>query len=156
MISKYINYHEGTHSETAVNKNIVNQPTVEILDAMRYVAANVFDKVREKLGALRVNCFYRCLELNKAVGGAPTSQHTKGEAIDISGLNGVKNSAIFNFIKENLEFDQLIAENITNGEPKWIHVSLKKGNNRNQILIAIPKKAGGWKYEPYTKGKVNE
>lgn len=156
-ISEFVSYNEATHSNTAVAKNLSNKPTEAIITTMQNTAKHVFDPVRKALGPLRVNCFYRAPEVNKAVGGAPTSQHTKGEAIDISGTGSIKNSEIFKFIKENLVFDQLIAENITNGEPSWIHVSYTSGNNRNQILVAIPKVPGkpGWRYEPYKKGLVN-
>lgn len=155
MISDYISYHEGTYSTTAVLEGIDNTPNLETLERMRYVAKNIFDKVRKELGALRANSFYRCPALNKAVRGAANSQHTLGEAIDIIGLNGVKNSQIFNHIKEHLEFDQLIAEEIVNGEPSWVHVSCVNGNNRNEILVAIKTGEKQWRYEPYKPGAVN-
>lgn len=151
-VSEFISYEEATRTSTGLD----NTPTVDILKKMTETGKAIFDPVRRALGAMRVNCFYRSPEVNKAVGGAPKSQHAKGEAIDMSGLNGLKNSAIFNHIKENLEFDQLIAENITNGEPKWIHCSWVAGNKRNQILVAIPKESGGWNYVEYKKGMVNE
>jgi hypothetical protein len=155
-ISQFVSYEEGTHSNTATAKKLDNTPPLNVLKAMCYVAKNVFDPTRRALGAMRVNCFYRSPEVNKAVGGANSSQHTKGEAIDISGIGALKTSAIFNHIKENLVFDQLIAENIAAGEPAWIHVSLKEGHNRGEILVATPKAAGGWTYKPYKKGLVNE
>ena len=151
-VSEFISYEEATHTSTGLD----NTPTVDILKKMTETGKAVFDPTRRALGAMRVNCFYRSPAVNKAVGGANNSQHVKGEAIDISGLNGLKNSEIFNFIKENLEFDQLIAENISNGEPKWVHVSWVLGNKRNEMLVAIPKKTGGWSYVPFKKGMVNE
>jgi len=156
-ISEFVTYKEGTHSNTAVANKLDNTPTPEILLKMQIAAKAIFDPTRKALGPMRVNCFYRAPEVNKAVGGAANSQHVKGEAIDISGLGDVKTSEIFKFIKENLTFDQLIAENITNGEPAWVHVSYTSGNNRNQILVAIPKVPGkpGWTYQPYKKGVVN-
>jgi len=155
-ISEFVTYEEGTHSNTAVSHHLDNTPPLNVLKAMCYVAKNVFDPTRKALGAMRVNCFYRSPEVNKAVGGANNSQHTKGEAIDISGIGALKTSAIFNHIKENLVFDQLIAENIASGEPSWIHVSLRDGHNRGEVLIAIPRAGGGWTYQPYKKDIVNE
>ena len=155
-ISEFISYEEGTHSNTAILRNLENTPSAEVLNAMRYIGKNIFDQTRKALGPMRVNCFYRSPSVNKAVGGANNSQHTKGEAIDISGIGALKTSAIFHHIKENLVFDQLIAENITAGEPSWVHVSLRNGDNRGEILVAVPKAKGGWTYKPYKKGLVNE
>jgi uncharacterized protein YcbK (DUF882 family) len=136
MISQYISYTEATISQTAVRNKIDNTPNKEELDAMKHVASQVFDKVREHFGKpLKVSSFFRCSKLNKAVGGSSTSQHMKGEAIDIQGLSGIKNSEIFDYIKNNLEYDQLIWEFGNSKEPAWVHVSLKlKGKNRKQIL----------------------
>jgi len=96
------------------------------------VGIRVFDVVREHFKTpLRVSSFYRSPILNKAVGGAPFSQHVKGQAIDIQGTGKVTNKMIFDFIKENLDFDQLINE----FNYSWVHVSyVSKEKNRKQIL----------------------
>lgn len=134
-ISKYITLAEATTSQTAVRKNIPNIPNEKELENMKYVAVNVFDKVREHFGKpIRVSSFFRCLRLNNAVGGSSTSQHVKGMAIDMQGTNGLTNSEIFHYIKDNLEFDQLIWEYGTKKEPAWVHVSLSRGENRKQVL----------------------
>jgi hypothetical protein len=86
---------------------------------------------------LKVSSFYRCPALNKAVGGSATSQHVKGEAIDIQCIpgTGVTNAMIYNYILKNLEFDQLIWEFGNDKEPAWVHVSLKLvGVNRKQTI----------------------
>lgn len=150
-LSKYVTLEEATKSQTAVRLGIENKPSPAEIERMKYVASNVFDKVREWMGRpLGVSSFYRCESLNKAIGGSPTSQHRKGEAIDIDAdIYGGSNRMIFNFIKDNLEFDQLIGEGVKpDGDFQWVHVSLKKKGNRREILIAtFPD--GKVKYEKY-------
>lgn len=132
-ISKYISYQEATTSQTAVRKGIKNEPGDNELLAMQLVGIRVFDVVREHFKTpLRVSSFYRSPELNSAIGGSSrTSQHVKGQAIDIQGTGKVTNKMIFDFIKENLDFDQLINE----FNYSWVHVSyVSKEKNRKQIL----------------------
>ena len=134
-ISKYISYQEATTSQTAVRKGIKNEPGDNELLAMQLVGIRVFDVVREHFKTpLRVSSFYRSPELNKAVGGSRTSQHVKGQAIDIQGTGKVTNKMIFDFIKENLDFSQLIWEYGTDKNPAWVHVSYDKDNLKKQIL----------------------
>lgn len=123
---------ELSRSNTATSRGIDNAPTPEIESKMQDLIDYVLNPVRKWYGApIYVNSGYRCPELNKAVGGAPTSQHQKGEAADIDTRNHENNVKIFNWIKDNLVYDQLIWEN--NGA--WIHVSYKKdGKNRMQVL----------------------
>ena len=141
-ISKYIGYKEATRTDV---RNVKNVPNADQLSAMRYVASRVFDPVREYVGgALFVSSFFRSQIVNKAIGGSLSSQHCKGEAIDIDCDvygNGT-NKEVFEYIKENLPFDQLIWEFGDNDNPDWVHVSLRRDNkNRKQILRAI--KNGG-------------
>lgn len=136
-ISEYISYSEATKSQTATRKKIDNTPTPEALERMKHVGKEVFDKVREHFGIpLTVSSFYRGPKLNAAVGGSKTSQHMTGEAIDIDADgSSISNKEVFNYIKDNLEFDQLIWEFGDSKNPAWVHVSLKKnGKNRKQIL----------------------
>lgn len=132
-ISKYISYQEATTSQTAVRKGIKNEPGDNELLAMQLVGIRVFDVIREHFKTpLRVSSFYRSPELNSAIGGSSrTSQHVKGQAIDIQGTGKVTNKMIFDYIKENLDFDQLINEY----NYSWVHVSyVSKEKNRKQIL----------------------
>lgn len=146
-ISKFITYKEATHSATADRNNIENVPNEEQLTAMKLVAEEVFEKVREHFGVpIGVNSFFRCLKLNKVLNGSKTSQHMDGEAIDMDGI-GVDNVHIFNYIKDNLEFDQLIWEYGTDENPAWVHVSFSSKKNRKKILRAV--KGEGCK--PYKK-----
>lgn len=133
-LTRNISLEELTTSQTATRLKINNTPTPEIIENLKVVATQV-QKVRDHFGKpLIISSGYRSEKLNSAIGGARNSQHTKGEAIDIQSTNGYTNADIFNYIKNNLDFDQLIWEYGTRKEPKWVHISYKKSGNRKQIL----------------------
>jgi zinc D-Ala-D-Ala carboxypeptidase len=139
MISKNISYKEATHSTIAKRLGIDNTPNAEQMSNMRYVAESVFQPVREHFNCpIYVSSFFRSKKLNKAAKGSSSSTHMKGEAMDLDAdvFGKVTNAQIFHYIKDNLEFDQLIWEFGTDDNPAWVHVSLSKNNNRNQILVA--------------------
>ena len=151
MISKNISYKEATHSTTAKRLGIDNTPNTEQMSNMRYVAENVFQPIREHFGVpIYISSFYRSEALNKAIRASLSSTHIKGEAMDLDAdvFGRINNAQIFNYIKDHLEFDQLIWEFGTDDNPAWVHVSLSKTNNRNQILKAI-KVNGKTHYEIY-------
>jgi len=135
-ISKYITFEEATTSQTAIRNKILNVPTDLELINMQLVGIRVFDVVREHFKTpIRVSSFFRCLRLNNAVGGSKTSQHVKGQAIDMQGAGKLTNQMIFDYVKENLDFDQLIHEYGTDTNPAWVHVSyVSKEKNRKQVL----------------------
>lgn len=140
-ISKYISYKEATKSQTAVRRGIDNSVANDThLAAMKNVATKIFDPTREHFGVpIGVSSFYRSPELNKAIRGSKYSQHPKGEAIDMDAdmYGKITNKQIFDYIKENFEFHQLIWEYGDDDEPAWVHVGLKlSGTNRNEILRA--------------------
>jgi len=139
-ISEHISYKEATFSEIAVRLNIENIPSGEIIENMILVSKFGFEPLRKEFNEpLHINSFYRCPELNKQIGGASTSQHQEGKAIDISTLPGSKhnNVDLFNWLKVNVEFDQLIGEGVTQDDDfQWVHISYNKGNNRKEKLIA--------------------
>ena len=151
MVSKNISYKEATHSTTAKRLGIDNTPNAEQFSNMVYVAENVFQPIREHFGVpIYVSSFFRSEGLNRAIKGSVNSTHIKGEAMDLDAdvFEGVTNAQIFEYIKNNLEFDQLIWEFGTDENPAWVHVSLSKRNNRNQILKAV-KVNGKTHYEIY-------
>lgn len=152
-ISKHISYNEATKSRTAVKNGIYNIPNATEIQRMEAVAQEIFEPVREALGGkpLRLTSFFRSVELNRVLGGSSTSQHCKGEAIDIDADGShTSNREVFIYILENLEFDQLIWEFGDNHNPDWVHVSYKRnGENKGQVLKAI-KQEGKTKYIPYT------
>jgi hypothetical protein len=151
QLSKNLSLAEVMRSETAKRKGVSNMPTEAHIANFKLLAEKVFQPIREHFGVpIHISSGYRSAALNKAVGGSATSQHCTGEAIDID-MDGttITNAAIFNYIKDNLEFDQLIAEFPVNSNPAWVHVSYESsGKQRKQILVA--KKVGGaTKYIPY-------
>ena len=138
-ISAHVTLAEATKSPTAKNLNIKNEPNKDQIDAMKYVSENVFERVRNHFNKpIAVTSFFRNYVLNKAVGGSLTSQHCKGEAMDIDAdiFGGVTNKQIFDYIKNNLDFDQLIWEFGNSLNPDWVHVSLVKGLNKREVLKA--------------------
>jgi len=154
-ISKHITYEEATKSQTAVRLGIKNEPNKQELEAMKYVAENIFEKVRAFVGgALHVSSFFRSKKLNTEVpGSSKTSQHMLGEAMDLDcdTFGNSSNNAIFDYITKNLNFDQCIGEYPDKtGKWAWVHVSLKKtGKNRKQILVKLKDK-----YIPFSNFKV--
>lgn len=141
-ISGHVTYKEGTHSNTATRRKIKNIPNENQLMAMKRVAVSVFEPLRRRFGKpIRVTSFFRSIALNKAIGGSKTSQHCKGEAMDLQATGGITNAQLFHYIKNNLDFDQLIWEFGSDSEPAWIHVSFKLiGKNRKRVLRAYDSK----------------
>ena len=136
-ISEHISLAEGIKSQSAIRHNIDNVPDVKQLDAMMEVAEKCFEPMRKYFDKpIGISSFFRCEALNEKVGGSKTSQHCKGEAIDIDAdiFGGVTNKEIFDYIKNNLDFDQLIWEYGDEDNPAWVHVSYSKIKNRKQIL----------------------
>jgi zinc D-Ala-D-Ala carboxypeptidase len=151
QLSKNLALAEVMRSETAKRKGISNMPTPEHIENFKKLAENVFQPIREHFGVpIHLSSGYRSAALNKAVGGASSSQHCKGEAIDID-MDGtsITNKQIFDFVKANVNFDQMIWEFGTDANPDWVHVSYNSdGPQRKQILKAV-KTASGTKYLPF-------
>lgn len=138
-ISEHITLRESIESFTAKRKGIENIPSEYELTNMVGVAINVFESLREWVGGpIKINSFFRSVELNKAIGGSSKSQHCQGRAIDIDDVYGHKtNAEMFNYIKNNLDFDQLIWEFGTDENPDWVHVSyVSADENRRRCLKA--------------------
>ena len=133
-ISKHISYKEATGSNYAKQNGIKNKPDDEQVENMQLLAEKVFEPLREWVDApIKVNSMFRSLELNSALKGSKTSSHMKGEAMDITSMGGKSNLEMFHWIKDNLDFDQIIWE--FGKEPKWLHVSYNKDKNRKQVLV---------------------
>lgn len=128
---KYFSIKELCSSDTARARGIDNTPTTKVELALVNLVDNVLDPLREWYGKpITVNSGYRSPKLNTAVGGSKTSQHMKGEAADITAGSKEENKKLFDYIKSNLVFDQLIDES----NFSWVHVSYKPAGNRRQVL----------------------
>lgn len=128
---KHFTIEEMTESSTAKAKDIDNTPSQEILAKLQKLIEAILDPLREWYGKpIRVNSGYRCEALNEAIGGSKTSQHCLGEAADITAGSKEENKKLFEYIKDNLPFDQLINES----DFSWIHVSYREGKLRKQVL----------------------
>ena len=150
MISSHISYREGVYSITATRLGFDNTPNDEQLTNMELVADEVFEPLRSWVGGpIKINSFFRSPKLNTTIGGSSKSQHCKGQAIDIDDTFGrATNAEMYHFIKEQLNFDQLIWEFGDDDNPNWVHVSfVSDEDNRNRCLRA-------YKYNGKTKYKV--
>ena len=139
-LSDNLSLNEVIKSDTAIKNGIDNNPTAEHLKALKTIANEVFQPIRDYFDVpIAISSGYRSRALNIAIKGSATSQHCKGEALDLDAdvFGRVTNAEIYNYIKDNLEFDQLIWEFGTDDEPNWVHVSYTtKKANRKMILKA--------------------
>jgi hypothetical protein len=141
-LSEHLDLSEVIRSESAKRNGISNMPIEQHIANFKLLAEKVFEPLRNYFRCpIHISSGYRSVELNRAVKGSATSQHCTGEAIDIDmdgTPNGVTNKMVFNYIKDNLEFDQLIWEFGTSENPDWVHVSYEStGRQRKQVLKAI-------------------
>ena len=151
-LSNNLDLSEVTRSESAKRNGISNMPTPEHIENFKVLAEKIFQPIREHFGVpIHISSGYRSKELNAKVGGSATSDHCHGRALDLDqdgSKHGVSNNDVFNYIKDNLKFKQLIAEFPVNGELSWVHVAYDANNLKNEILVA--KKVGGKTvYIPY-------
>jgi len=149
-LSKNLDLSEVTRSESAKRHGISNQPTPEHIENFKLLAEKIFEPIRNHFGVpIRISSGYRSKELNAKIGGSSSSQHCKGQAIDIDqDGTSITNRQVFDFIKDNLPFDQLIYEFGDDQNPSWIHVSYNKNEQRGQVLKAF-KLNNQTKYFPY-------
>lgn len=127
-IGKYFTIDELTHTSTSLQ----NKPSQSEKNALKELVKNVLDPARENLAfPIKVNSGFRSIAVNNAIGGAKNSQHTKGEAAD---LDCEDNAKLFNYISDNLVFDQLIWEGGDDKQPAWVHVSFSSKKNRSEVL----------------------
>jgi len=149
MLSKHISNKEGTYSITALRLGLDNTPGDKEYSNMQLLAEKIFEPLRKYVGGpIKINSFYRGPELNKAIGGSSKSQHCKGQAIDIDDTYRHKtNAEMYKWIKENLNYDQMIWEFGDDNNPAWVHVSyVSEEDNRNRCLKAY-KENGKTKYK---------
>ena len=154
QLSEHLTLAEVTKSQTATRLGIDNDPDAHQLAALKAVAENIFEPLRNHFGVpIGISSGLRSKALNKAIGGSTRSQHCHGQALDIDAdiYGGINNRDIFRFIQNNLDFDQLIWEFGSDDNPAWVHVSfVDDGTNRGQTLRAI-KENGKTKYIRWTQ-----
>ena len=135
-LSQHFDLSEFTRSESAKREGLDNTPTAEHLQNLRVLCEKVLEPIRLKYGSINISSGYRGKMLNHFIGGSVNSDHCLGRAADLDMDDvgsGVTNKEIFEYIKDNLEIDQLINE----FNYSWIHVGYRKGANRKQILDAV-------------------
>lgn len=140
-MGKYFTTDELTRSAIALKRKIDNTPPPDVKVKINTLITRCLDPIRERWGGpITVNSGFRCPVLNRAVSGASSSQHMKGEAADITAGSPRENDRLFNMIVAmrvagEIEFDQLIDESGKSKIPySWIHISYTAGKNRRQIL----------------------
>lgn len=154
QLSEHLSLNEVTTSGTAKRLGIDNNPTTEHLNNLKLVAENVFEPIRKHFGKpIKVSSGYRSKALNDATpGSSSTSQHCSGEALDLDqdGMTtGVTNKMVFDYIKNNLNFDQLIWEFGTDSNPDWVHVSWESTGKQRKMILKATRVNGSPKYSPW-------
>jgi|TARA_R110000868_G_scaffold140312_6_gene355832 hypothetical protein len=149
-VSEHFALAEFTRSESAKRHGVSNEPTPEHLENLKVLCEKVLEPIRVKFGPINISSGYRSKALNHYIGGSLNSQHCEAKAadIDMDGMGGASNTEIFNYIKDSLDFDQMIWEFGDNNKPDWVHVSYNGAKNRKQILRAL-KVNGKTVYAPY-------
>jgi zinc D-Ala-D-Ala carboxypeptidase len=140
QLSKNLSLREATKSITALRLGIDNTPEEYEIKNLERIAYGIFQPLRDHFDTpIAVTSGYRSKALNEAIGGSKYSQHITGEALDLDAhvYGGVSNAELFEFIATRLEFDQLIWEFGDDDEPAWVHVSLKREDNRGRKLKAV-------------------
>jgi len=150
-LSAHFDLAEFTRSESAKREGLDNTPTPEHLENIKTLCEKVLEPIRLKYGSINISSGYRGKMLNHFIGGSVSSDHCVGRAADIDmddTGSGVSNTEIFNYIKDNLDYDQLIWEFGTKDKPDWVHVGYRGKENRKQTLRAT-KVNGKSHYSPY-------
>jgi zinc D-Ala-D-Ala carboxypeptidase len=138
-LSAHFELAEFTRSESAKRHGVSNEPTPEHLANIKVLCEKVLEPIRMKFGPINISSGYRSKTLNHFINGSLSSQHCEGKAadLDMDGMSNATNTEIFKFIKDTLDFDQLIWEMGDNNKPDWVHVSYNGAKNRKQVLKAI-------------------
>ena len=133
---------------TALRREIENKPNEIQLANMKLIGEKIFEPLREYVGGpIKINSFFRGADLNKAIGGSSKSQHCKGQAMDIDDTFGYKtNAQMYDWIKHNLDFDQMIWEFGDDNNPNWVHVSYVSPEKNRQVCLKAYKQNGRTKY----------
>ena len=134
-LSDHFTLYELTRSGTAIDHDLPNVPNLQQEQALRNLALNILEPLRRQFGPVIVSSGFRTRQVNRLVGGAPASQHTRGEAADIVITNTDRGLRMYSFIKTRLDFDQLILEPIGSPTPRWLHVSYTTRRKNRQMTL---------------------
>ena len=146
-LSKHVTVEEFCFSPTAIRAGIKNVMALQQLENATLLCEKVFEPLRSHVGKpIKINSGFRSPSLNRAIGGSSSSQHCKGQAMDLE----LHDKELFDWIIDNLEYDQLIAEFGTDTHFAWFHISYTRSKNRKQVLRAT-KKAGKTVYSKYIR-----
>lgn len=132
QLSRHFRLSEFTRSATAIRYGIDNEPDIETVEALQSLCVNVLEPLRERFGVIRITSGYRCLRLNEKIGGSRTSQHLLGEAADIHVGSIDTARKYFNFVRDNLDYDQMLLE-MKGGRVHCLHVSYSAGRVNRRI-----------------------
>ncbi len=149
QLTKHFSLKEFTKSQTADRKGLDNTPPQDIIPKLSFLATQILEPLRERIQKpIIITSGYRSPQLSLAIGSSQLSQHCKGEAIDIEAL-GMSTLNLAEMIINHFEFDQVILECYKKGDMNsgWVHVSLKSGDNRKEVLTYTKEKG-------YEKGLV--
>lgn len=149
-LSEHLSLNEVTYSSTAIKHGVNNKPNIGQILVLKEMAANIFEPCREFIGGpLKVTSGYRGLDLNKRIGGSLSSDHTISDHataaldLDCDVYGGKTNAELFHYIKDKLEFKQLIWEFGDEDSPNWVHVSYSINPHFNKREVLIAKRKGG-------------
>ena len=151
-LSENFTLSEMTKSQTAIRKNIDNTPTDEHIENLKHVAETLLQPIRNHFGKpVTVSSGYRSVNLCEAIGSSSKSQHAKGEAADFE-IGGVDNKELGLWIRDNIEYDQLILEFYNDGDPNsgWIHCSMVKDREPRKSTLKAIKNNGQTQYVPWS------
>jgi len=151
-LSENFTLSEMTKSQTAIRKNIDNTPTDEHIENLKHLAETLLQPIRDHFGKpVTVSSGYRSVDLCEAIGSSSRSQHAKGEAADFE-IGGIDNKELGLWIRDNIEYDQLILEFYNDGDPNsgWIHCSMVKDREPRKSTLKAIKNNGQTQYVPWS------
>lgn len=138
QLTAHFNLREFTISATAVRHGIDNVPPEAARERLLVLCREVLEPLRRCFGVIRITSGYRCRDVNRLVGGSPSSQHVAGEAADISVGSDEVGRKMYDFVRTRLDFDQLILERNRKTGARWLHVSYRSGGrNRRQAFVKV-------------------
>lgn len=134
-LSQHFTLYEMMRSGTAIDHGLLNRPNRKQIENLRLLAQHLLEPLRQHFGPIVVSSGFRSEKVNSLVGGVPGSQHTKGEAADIVVGTPERAADLMRYVKENLDFDQMILEPIGSHNPRWLHLSYtQKRRNRHLVV----------------------